>query len=84
MQIRNISDKMFKEEGDKMAHARRRQHYRIAQKAAESQECQHEKEQRRNSILLKLVGITIAFQIFIFAIKLYECISCRCSESELN
>ena len=63
-----------------MAHARRRQHYRVAKKAAESQECQYEEEHRNNLILLSLAGVIVVFQIFIFAIKLYECISCNCSE----
>ena len=63
-----------------MAHARRRQHYRVAKKAAESQECQYEEEHRHNLILLSLAGIIVVFQIFTFAIKLYECITCNCHE----
>ena len=62
-----------------MAHARRR-HYRVAQKAVEAQICQHEGEQRRDSILSLMIIIVLAAQLFNLALKIYELFSNNCSE----
>jgi hypothetical protein len=54
-----------------MAHARRR-HYRVAQKAAEAQECQREDDQHRDTVLTGLLVIVMVTQILSLAIRLYE------------
>jgi hypothetical protein len=63
-----------------MAHTRRRQHYRVAQKANEAQECQHKEDHKRGTILLSLAGVILGFQIFNTIINIIKLISCCDSE----